>query len=212
MKSWIAIDRRIPGRTSQRHGLLQSILFVFLFKIASSLIFSSLSVAQSQSKEKINTNLTGVWNLYYQNSRVDVDTWSSDDKTTKNDNQESKLENSYKINQLPVGILSVVHKSGVWLIGFPPFGPNIRASTPAGGYKLGPPISKGPLEQIQLRVRPGANELEIWIVRDVTDSTGLKLGELGSASHSFEYEFTDFTLIRENQRKSAPALPSKGIF
>lgn len=175
---------------------------------ALAMAFGMATAAVSLAQEAFN--LTGTWGLYHKDKKIEVARWVHKDPDGK-EYGGREVRGPYKIVQPEAGVLVILHGNEVWAIGFPPFGQVIRAAVTAQGFDLGP-ILTGQKKQLEMRVRPGADELELWTITDVTDSSRMTLGELSTAPHELEYAFSGYVLVREGEPKVVPALPEGGIF
>jgi hypothetical protein len=151
--------------------------------------------AASQAAAPQRPNFTGFWNLYHGGQKIEVGRWVQKDKYGKEFGGQ-EIKGPYIIRQDARGIVWILHDNIVWMFGIPS-GDVFDTRRTAEGYALGPDWGNSDL--MQLRVRPGATELEIWKDRHGDDGV-------------VEFVFTGFTLVRVGEAKSAPALPRGGVF
>jgi hypothetical protein len=156
--------------------------------------FSPASAA-SQAAAPQHPNFSGYWSLYHGGQKIEVGRWVQKDKYGKEFGGQ-EIKGPYNIRQDERGIVWILHDNVVWMFGIPA-GDVFDTRRTAEGYALGPDWGNSDL--MQLRVRPGATELEIWKDRRGDDGV-------------IEFIFTGFTLVHEGQAKSAPALPRGGVF
>jgi hypothetical protein len=181
-----------PSAISRRRGGTRVLpkFAVSILATALLLILSSAADAYGQG-----TNFNGNWSLYYKGEKVEVGRWVQVDKFGKEFGGR-EIRGPYLIHQDQRGNLWIYHGKVTWLVAIP-VGEIFDTRRTAEGYDLGP--YWGDTDALQLRLRPGGTEIEIWNDKD-------------GRGHGVEYFFTDYTLVREGGVKQAPSMPDGGSF
>lgn len=186
------MDLTTSSAISRRHGSARVLLTFAVPILATALLLILSSAANSYGQ---GTNFNGNWSLYYKGKKVEVGRWVQIDKFGKEFGGR-EIRGPYLIHQDERRNLWIYHDKLAWLFAMPS-GETFDTRRTAEGYDLGP--YWGDSDVLQLRVRPGGTEIEIW-----NDKNGRDQG--------IEFVFTDYTLVREGGVKQAPSLPDDGSF